>query len=325
MAAHPQPQRSPRPDRAPLQQLLATRADLWRGRVETSAVAEGMSTGFSALDQSLPWRGWPTDGLIEILSDQPGAGLALILPALARLGAETTHERPDGQADQHAHPPQSQQGQAFDAQRSIQQRSTQFLAQPSEEPSVQLGDQHAPQPSSQRPGKPLTRPRRTGWLLLVNPPLIPYAPALALEGLDLSNLLIIEAPGQGAWAMEQALRIGGCAAVIAWSANLAGEGRRQQDTTRDRGRDRGQNGGQDTSWTTPVLRRLQLAAQAGSTPAFLLRPSTAAKQPSPAQLRIDCAASHQGLELRLRKLRGGRAGERLRLSGLHDESAAIAR
>jgi len=272
MAAHLQPQVSLRSEPLTLQQLLAARADLWRGRAETSAVAEGIPTGFPALDQSLPWRGWPTDGLTEILTDQPGAGLALILPALTRLCAEKTAKRPDGHLDQHA-------------------RSS-------------------------------ARPQSKGWILLVNPPLIPYAPALEAEGLGLGDLVVIEAPGQGAWAMEQGLRIGGCAAVVAWSSGLVKHVSHQQDVA------------QDATWTTPVLRRLQLAAQTRSTPALLQRPASAAEQPSPAQLRLDCATSQQGLELYLRKLRGGRAGGHLRLSGplqrveltgSQDESGAVAR
>ncbi|MBK5969906.1 MULTISPECIES: translesion DNA synthesis-associated protein ImuA [Thiorhodovibrio] len=72
---------------ARLEALLAQRGDLWRGRSGASCEAPGMATGFALLDQALVGGGWPQAGLCEILTDQPGPGLALILPLLARLGA----------------------------------------------------------------------------------------------------------------------------------------------------------------------------------------------------------------------------------------------
>jgi cell division inhibitor SulA/protein ImuA len=46
----------------------------------------GLPTGYAALDRCLPGQGWPQQGLMEILCDQPGIGeLALMMPALARL------------------------------------------------------------------------------------------------------------------------------------------------------------------------------------------------------------------------------------------------
>jgi hypothetical protein len=302
MTAQRQFQVSPRLQRLPLQQLLAARADLWQGRVASGALTAGIPTGFAALDQCLPWGGWPSDGLTEILTDQPGAGLALILPALARLCAGRAVEQA-GPADQDVgqnRPPQA---------RAIDDWSP--AAGPSAEPPVRRPARRSAgppvKPPAKPPAKPLKGPARAGWLLLVNPPLIPYAPALEAEGIGLGDLVVVEAPGQGAWAMEQGLRLGGCAAVIAWSAGLT-EHRRLQ---------------QDAAWSLPVLRRLQLAAHTQVTPAFLLRPASAAGQSSPAQLRVDCVTSRQGLELHLRKLRGGRSGVHLKLSGLHDESLAV--
>lgn len=254
---HPSAQRTLAPEPMTLQQLLADRADLWRGRVETSAVAEGLATGFADLDQALPWHGWPTNGLVELLTDQPGAGLALILPALARL------------CDEGRRPPE---GQAAD-------RSADPAGRPSR-------------------AQARSRQQGQGWLLLVNPPLIPYAPALVAQGLDLERLILVDAPAQGAWVMEQGLRMGGCAAVLAWTASEPGHCGRKQDA----------------AWSTPVLRRLQLAAQSYSTPALLLRPTSAAEQPSPALLRLDCECGAERLQVLLRKLRGSRAGMRLSLS-----------
>jgi hypothetical protein len=61
---------------------------LWRARAGNAgaATAAGLPTGYAALDRCLPGGGWPSQGLIEILSDQRGIGeLRLLLPALAAL------------------------------------------------------------------------------------------------------------------------------------------------------------------------------------------------------------------------------------------------
>jgi hypothetical protein len=57
---------------------------IWRGR--SAARKSGLSTGFAALDELLPDKGWPRTGLIEILVSRFGSGeLSLLLPALAAL------------------------------------------------------------------------------------------------------------------------------------------------------------------------------------------------------------------------------------------------
>jgi cell division inhibitor SulA len=57
---------------------------IWRGR--SAAQRAGLSTGFAALDEYLPDRGWPRTGLIEILVSRFGSGeLTLLVPALATL------------------------------------------------------------------------------------------------------------------------------------------------------------------------------------------------------------------------------------------------
>jgi hypothetical protein len=62
---------------------------IWRAREQGSGTAHqptGLSTGHAALDACLPGRGWPRQGLIEILCDGTGLGeLQLLLPALCRL------------------------------------------------------------------------------------------------------------------------------------------------------------------------------------------------------------------------------------------------
>lgn len=127
-----------------------------------------------------------------------------------------------------------------------------------------------------------TQPR---WLLLVDPPWLPYAPALAGHGLALNRLLICHAGEQAPWAMEQGLRSGACAAVLGW----------------------------DPGWPSPRLRRLQLAAAERKTPAMLFRPTDRLGEPSPARLRLRAQPTPAGLCLTIHKQRGGNGGRQIRL------------
>jgi hypothetical protein len=57
---------------------------IWRG--VGAARHSGLPTGFAALDEQLPGKGWPRSGLIEILVARFGSGeLSLLAPALAAL------------------------------------------------------------------------------------------------------------------------------------------------------------------------------------------------------------------------------------------------
>lgn len=135
------------------------------------------------------------------------------------------------------------------------------------------------------------------WLAWVAPPHVPYAPALAAAGLDLSRVLLVY-PGQGdgllksvplrarAWAVEQALRSGTCGAVLAWLPESE----------------------------LGALRRLQLAAEEGRCWALLFRPRAAAGRPSPATLRLAVEAAPDGLRVRIVKGRGGRGAGPLHLA-----------
>ncbi|MGE5155338.1 MAG: translesion DNA synthesis-associated protein ImuA [Bdellovibrio bacteriovorus] len=118
------------------------------------------------------------------------------------------------------------------------------------------------------------------WLLLVDPPWPPYAPALAARGMELERLVVVRAEGQGAWAAEQGLRSGSCAAVLLWGGR----------------------------WDTAVLRRLQLAAETGGALAFLFRDPVTARGPSPAPLRLQVVPIGAGYRVEVIKQRGGRAG-----------------
>lgn len=97
-------------------------------------------------------------------------------------------------------------------------------------------------------------------IMLVAPPYMPYAPALVREGVDISRLIVAHCDQQNDvfWTMEQALRSGACAAVLAWSSDS----------------------------DERALRRLQLAAEKSACWAVLFRPARFKKQRSPAALRI---------------------------------------
>jgi len=115
-------------------------------------------------------------------------------------------------------------------------------------------------------------------VVFVAPPYIPYAPALAAQGLDLDYVVQIDATAaQGAWSAEQCLRSGACGAVLAWM--------------------------RDCDYTQ--LRRLQLAAESGDALAFLYRPARAAAKPSPAALRLQLHADADGeTSIEILKCRG---------------------
>jgi len=134
-----------------------------------------------------------------------------------------------------------------------------------------------------RLGQPPTSGQAAGWILWIAPPFIPYAPALRKYGIDLERVLLVHASSghqDGLWAMEQALRTGSCAAVLAWV--------RSADET--------------------ALRRLQLAAEEGGCWAVLFRPLTALQQRSPAALRIRLLPAGRLIQIEILKCRGGRPG-----------------
>jgi hypothetical protein len=119
--------------------------------------------------------------------------------------------------------------------------------------------------------------QRAQRVVFVAPPYIPYAPALAAQGLDLDYVVQIDASAaQGAWSAEQCLRSGACGAVLSWM--------RECDYTQ--------------------LRRLQLAAESGDALAFLYRPTRAAAKPSPAALRLHLHADDGETSIEILKCRG---------------------
>jgi protein ImuA len=106
----------------------------------------------------------------------------------------------------------------------------------------------------------LTRERKVA--ILLGPPHVPYAPALAAFGIDLDYLIVVQAvqAADRLWAVEQALRSASFGALLAWLP---------QERTRPE-----------------HLRRMQLAAQGTRGPVFLFRDLPAQLQASPSPLRL---------------------------------------
>jgi len=113
------------------------------------------------------------------------------------------------------------------------------------------------------------RQRAGGTVVLVDPPHVPFAPALAVAGLLPERLLWVrgQSAAAGLWAAEQALRCADVAAVLAWLPQ---------------------------AWPAG-LRRLQLAAaKQGDGLLFALRPAEAARTASPAPLRLRLSVDAPG-------------------------------
>jgi hypothetical protein len=181
---------------------------IWRGR--SAARTEVLPTGFAALDECLPGKGWPRTGLIEILVSRFGIGeLYLLLPALAAL----------------------------------------------------------------------TRRSAARWCVWIAPPLEPFAPTLAAHGMALERVLVVRADSP-LWSFEQTLGSGASDVAMAWARS-------------PRARE---------------IRRLQLAAERGKTLGVLFRPQRAARESSPATLRIALEPMTQGVRVTFLKSRGGARG-----------------
>ena len=131
--------------------------------------------------------------------------------------------------------------------------------------------------------------REGRWLVWIAPPFVPYAPALAGQGLDLRRLLVVDIPDSDTdrwWSMEKLLRHPATGLVMAWP-------RRVQPV---------------------VLRRLQLAAEAGGTIGVLFHREHGGH--TPAALRLALAPLDGGLEVRVLKVRGGFGGAATRIGWL---------
>jgi len=120
-------------------------------------------------------------------------------------------------------------------------------------------------------------------IALVQPPHPPQAAAWAVEHFPVARLLWVKSKraADALWAAEHILRNGSCSALVLWEAQVR----------------------------TESLRRLQLAAQAGDTVVWLVRPLAAAQDASPAPLRLALRPAAAGIRIDLVKRRGPRRDE----------------
>lgn len=119
-------------------------------------------------------------------------------------------------------------------------------------------------------------------IALVAPPFVPYPQALGGVGVDVGKILLIRPRNrhEALWAMEQALRIGACSAVLGWLS--------------------------EKSLGFSNLRRLLLAARQGEAWGSLFRPAQAANGASAAELRLHLSpGSGNRLRVNVIKRRGG--------------------
>jgi hypothetical protein len=98
------------------------------------------------------------------------------------------------------------------------------------------------------------------WVLFVSPPYIPYPPALAQAGIDLTRVIVSQPkmPRDYLWVLEKALASQSCSAVIAWPGRIHEK----------------------------QIRRLQLASKEGYSWGILFRSGASSKNASPAELRL---------------------------------------
>lgn len=107
-----------------------------------------------------------------------------------------------------------------------------------------------------------------GPVVLVGAPQVPFAPALAAQGLQAQRLLWVTAQGaaQRLWVTEQALRCAEVDAVLVWLSAARGDPVRADQ-----------------------LRRLQMAAAEHRKLLFVMRPDSVQADASPAVLRVQVA------------------------------------
>lgn len=123
------------------------------------------------------------------------------------------------------------------------------------------------------------------WVVIQASPQRLFAPAWRAAGVQLSRLIVIEsvtgaprlACSDTLWAAEQMLRAGSVSAALIWLPR---------------------------STSTAQLRRLQVAAEAGGTLAFLLQDESRCHDASPAPLRLRLEVQFDGLAIHLLKRRG---------------------
>ncbi len=145
-----------------------------------------------------------------------------------------------------------------------------------------IGELRVLMPALQALQNPGVRGQQRRQLCWVNPPYIPYAPALARHGLNLAQLLIVkpESRADALWATEQALRSPACAAVLCWVERIDGK----------------------------AVRRLQLAAEAATCWSVVIRAGRFVRDGSSAPLRLYLKPGSAGVHVEVLRNRYGMTG-----------------
>lgn len=248
------------------QDPLQLHPTLWRASQLGGGRRAGTASGHAALDAELPEGGWPHGVLTELLLPRPGLGeLRLLAPALASAGGGEGHGGGAGPAGLSGPTAGLTAGPWGGTGHGAQGPGCVMLFDPPASLSAWALLQQGVHPRHWlvlRPRRARPAAQAAGW------PLLPEADML--------------------WGMEQALRSGQVAAVLAWLP---------QDLRAD------------------TLRRLQLAAQAHPGPVFVFRSAQAAARPSPAPLRLLLQPTAvDALAVRILKRRGPALARVLRLA-----------
>lgn len=132
-------------------------------------------------------------------------------------------------------------------------------------------------------------------VVLVAPPYLLFPHAWESAGISLNQVLLVAANGTSLlWAVEQASRSKACSLVVAWTTSCRKE------------------------LTYPALRRLQVAADTGSSTLILMRPQNVGEQASPAPTRIVIDSDAGELTLRIIKRRGAQLAQTIRVQVFPD-------
>ena len=125
-----------------------------------------------------------------------------------------------------------------------------------------------------------------GRIAWINPPYIPYAPALAEQGIKPEQCLVLRPDAKEQWwAAEQTLASSAFTVVLTWLS-------------------------QQSSKDAP-FRRLQAAATRGHCLHFNFRPPQLRQQSSPARLRLHLTSTRSSLSVDIIKQPGGWGGQHL--------------
>jgi len=130
--------------------------------------------------------------------------------------------------------------------------------------------------------------KQSGHVCWINPPFIPYAPALSNQNLVLDKMVIVRSRSlqETVWSAQQAMVSQACAAVLVWLPQKT---------------------------LSTEIRKLNLAAKTGNCWGFIFRAQSLQEQPSAAVLRIVMQIKQRKQALSIIKQPGGWGGQHVYL------------